>query len=415
VLDDAGLLIEQGTFDYLKTREGFVSNMTQAQTFARKDEEPKPVFENKAPLPKALRGPSANDIEDLTRRTGDISVYKYYFASIGWKLTSGLVLTVAINTLASSFPQVWLKWFTDGTVKGVPLFASFYAVFVITSLLMSGASMAIMFLKGIPKSGAGIHKILLSTVMRAPQAFFDKTDAGVTLNRFSQDMTLIDGILPGGVIITMQALFNCIASAALISLGSSYMGLTIPGLCVFMYVLQNVYLSTSRQMRFLDLEAKSPLYTNFMETLEGLSTIRAFGWESRFIAINKERLDTSQRPYYLMFCIQRWLNLVLQLLIGAMAVVVVGLAVSLRTTTSAGNLGIALTSVLTFNTNVQFLLTWWTHLETSLGAVARTKNFAEQTAKEDRPEESFTPSNEWPVKGGIEFRNVSASYGYARY
>jgi ABC-type multidrug transport system fused ATPase/permease subunit len=60
-----------------------------------------------------------------------------------------------------------------------------------------------MYLIGIPKSGASLHKILLQTVMRAPQSFFDKTDTGVTLNRFSQDITLIDGVLPEGALIAL--------------------------------------------------------------------------------------------------------------------------------------------------------------------------------------------------------------------
>lgn len=202
--------------------------------------------------------------------------------------------------------------------------------------------------------------------------------------------------------------------AALISVGSSYSGLTILALIPVLYFLQSLYLRTSRQIRFLDLEAKSPLYTTFFETLDGLSTIRAFGWEQRFKNISNRYLDASQQPYYLMYCIQRWLNLVLQLIIGAMAVLVVGLAVGLRNTTNAGNLGIALTTILSFNTNIQFLLTWWTTLQTSLGAISRTKNFSEQTPTEDKLEETFVPNKYWPSKGGIEFQAVSASYGYEK-
>jgi ATP-binding cassette subfamily C (CFTR/MRP) protein 1 len=44
-------------------------------------------------------------------------------------------------------------------------------------------------------------------------------------------------------------------------------------------------------MRFLDLECKSPLYTHFAETIEGVSTIRAFGWQEPFMKINLELLD----------------------------------------------------------------------------------------------------------------------------
>ncbi len=35
-------------------------------------------------------------------------------------------------------------------------------------------------------------------------------------------------------------------------------------------------------MRLLDLEAKSPLYSHFIESLSGLVTIRAFGWDENF-------------------------------------------------------------------------------------------------------------------------------------
>jgi ATP-binding cassette, subfamily C (CFTR/MRP), member 1 len=43
--------------------------------------------------------------------------------------------------------------------------------------------------------------------MRAPQSFFDETDAGITLNRFSQDMTLIDGQLPASAVIFFSSEF----------------------------------------------------------------------------------------------------------------------------------------------------------------------------------------------------------------
>lgn len=48
----------------------------------------------------------------------------------------------------------------------------------------------------VPKSGAALHRILLRTVMHAPMRFFYTTDSGIILNRFSQDMTLVDVVLP---------------------------------------------------------------------------------------------------------------------------------------------------------------------------------------------------------------------------
>ncbi|MCJ1356858.1 MAG: hypothetical protein MMC33_006854 [Icmadophila ericetorum] len=183
--------------------------------------------------------------------------------------------------------------------------------------------------------------------MLAPQSFFDKTDTGVTINRFSQDMTLVDTPLPAALIISMQAFANTLAQAALVALGSSYMGLTIPGLLITLYL------------------SKSFIY---------------------------ERLNNC-------------------LLIGGMAILVVVLATTLRGTTSAGYIGVALNGILNFNINVQYLFMFWTSLETSLGAISRTRSFAERTVPETKAEESFVPDGEWPDRGEIEFRNVSASYG----
>ena len=164
-------------------------------------------------------------------------------------------------------------------------------------------------------------------------------------------------------------------------------------------------------MRFLDLEYKSPLYTHFAETLEGLSTIRAFGWQRQFTNNGFAHLDDSQRPYYLMFCIQRWVNLLLLLLAGITAVTVVALAINLVGTTSPGRLGIALSSVVTFNTGLTWLLLFWVQLETSLGAIARLKSFDEGMVPEDNEAENVVPPEDWPSRGAIEFKDVSASYG----
>lgn len=188
------------------------------------------------------------------------------------------------------------------------------------------------------------------------------------------------------------------------------MAITIAPCLLVLYCVQKFYLRTSRQLRFLDLEAKSPLYTYFVETLEGLSTIRSFGWQLAFTEEFIHRLDISQKPYYLLYCIQRWLNVVLDLLVAALAVIVIGLAVSLRSTTNPGNLGVSLTAILSFNQTLQNLISSWASMETSLGAIARTRMFEMKTPSENRAGEDFIPEPDWPAQGHIEVRSLTASY-----
>lgn len=46
------------------------------------------------------------------------------------------------------------------------------------------------------RSGLALHGILVHSVMNAPMHVFAEVDIGVILNRFSQDMTLVDAVLP---------------------------------------------------------------------------------------------------------------------------------------------------------------------------------------------------------------------------
>lgn len=128
------------------------------------------------------------------------------------------------------------------------------------------------------------------------------------------------------------------------------MAITVPFLIAAVFVVQHYYLKTSRQLRLLDLESRSPLYSHYMDTMNGLSTIKAFGWQKRFSEKSSKLLDVSQRPYYLLYCIQRWLALVLDLIVAAEAVLLVSLAVNLRAATSIGLLGVSLNNILCVST-----------------------------------------------------------------
>ncbi|KAB8199402.1 P-loop containing nucleoside triphosphate hydrolase protein [Aspergillus parasiticus] len=225
--------------------------------------------------------------------------------------------------------------------------------------------------------------------------------------RFSQDMTLVDMALPPATFLTVIGVLNCIGGAVMVIIGAKYLAIMVPLALIMLYCLQKFYLRTSRQLRFLDLEAKSPLYSHFLETLNGLTTIRAFGWVSTFKETNIALLAESQRPYYLLYCIQRWLNLVLDIFVGALAVLLLTFAVTLSDITSPGALGVAMINLLNFNQDLANLIDSWTRMETSLGAIARLRDL-----ENDTPQPAYhSYSKQWSFRRAIEFRQVSASYG----
>lgn len=214
---------------------------------------------------------------------------------------------------------------------------------------------------------------------------------------------------------TFATFVLCIAQLALIGVASSWASLSFPVIILALYLIQKFYLRTSRQLRFLDLEAKSPLYTQFVEMLSGVATVRAFGWQTFLEAKTKTLLDRSQRPFYLMYSIQRWLTVVLDLVVAAVAVLLMTLVVALRGKFDAGSVGVALVNVILFGQSIKMLVHFWTTLETQIGSIARIKSFTTEVTPEDLDCETDVPPPAWPESGRIDFRGIEAGYRLVTY
>lgn len=147
---------------------------------------------------------------------------------------------------------------------------------------------------------------------------------------------------------------------------------------------------------------------HFLDTVRGLATIRAFAWTEQNVQHNHILLTNSQRPAYLLAMIQNWLSLTLDLMVAAIALVVISLATQTRS--NAGFTGASLVTLMTLGQTVTRLIRFYTQLETSIGAVARIKSFSESTPPEDSEGESVVPPESWPPSGNIKISDVSASY-----
>jgi ATP-binding cassette, subfamily C (CFTR/MRP), member 1 len=109
VLDNNGKTSEQGTFDQLRASDGFVAKLVLHPEILDSDPRSIPTEDTisgyeSATIIKAFQGPSANDMADLARQTGDISVYKYYLKSIGWKIAMVNAMGSTVYILGKTFP-----------------------------------------------------------------------------------------------------------------------------------------------------------------------------------------------------------------------------------------------------------------------------------------------------------------------
>jgi len=440
-LDKDGAPTEQGSFDQLTARQGYVRNLAIQ---VRSQVEPEDIAITTDDL---VPEPSGSNVQDdlpiSDRRLGDFSLYKYYARNAGVTILVAFLVSQFIKISLESFPgkrsnaarpsstnaqiDLWVQFWADAHGKRTDMYISVMFVGAICGLTLVYISLwyvsqlctfvssliisRIIMVQIVPRSGLRLHWILLSTVTAAPLSYFATTDAGIILNRFSQDMTIFDGPLPIALLQVSGDASEIVWDIALICYGSYYLVAFIPFIGALLYGIQKFYLRTSRQLRFLDLEMRSPLFTHFSETQEGLVTIRAFQWQSSFHSSFLEKMDASQVPNYLLYMIQQWLGLCLALTVAGVAIVLVTFATQFKDHSSGGQIGVALISVMGFSSSLAALIQHWTALETSIGAVARLKQLELEVKPEDLRSERDLPPTTWPAKGAVDFKAVDAGYG----
>ncbi|KAM7196129.1 P-loop containing nucleoside triphosphate hydrolase protein [Naviculisporaceae sp. PSN 640] len=433
-----GRVVEQGSFAQLMERSegGYVHRLGLRDSSSSPDSEASSVKSNKrgsssaeldstpALVRKPTKGAAAKTVEaavspqaEAARQLGDSSVYKTYVKSMGLVVAWSSLIFGALWGFFTNFPTIWLTYWSNDASNPNPshsfaYYAGIYALLqgcAMISLLLLGIAL---FILAIERAGANLHQQALTTLIRAPLRFFTSTDTGVVTNLFSQDLNLIDTELPNAVLNTLFCVFTALGQAAVMLTSSWYLVISYPFLLALLYVVQRFYLRTSRQLRLLDLEAKSPLYTHFLDTLKGLPTLRAFGFISDEIAKNVRLINTSQRPSYLLYMVQQWLNLVLDVVIMFMAAVMTALAVKLHS--NSGFAGASMVTLMGFGDSLSGIVLQWTKLETSIGAIGRLNTFNETVKPEDKDREDVIPPAAWPERGEVVLKGVSASYDVER-
>jgi ABC-type multidrug transport system fused ATPase/permease subunit len=136
-----------------------------------------------------------------------------------------------------------------------------------------------------------LHKGMLAKILRAPMVFFETTPTGRIVSRFSQDVNMIDEGIPR----TIQSLISCMMQVltTLIAIGMTtpYFLLASVLLGAVYYSVQRYYIPTSRQLQRIESTTRSPIYSHFGETINGVTSIRAYNMVSVFKLENENKID----------------------------------------------------------------------------------------------------------------------------
>ncbi|KAM3549612.1 hypothetical protein ARSEF4850_008758, partial [Beauveria asiatica] len=360
--------------------------------------------------PQVIPTASSSARDNLSnKKYGDFTLYKYFLRPAGLYCVILWLSSIAIAAVSEKMPRIYVRYWLAENSDNRLYYIGYAGLGLIAPVLSYLQAYAFFHFINI-KSATSLHWALLDATNRATFEFLTEQDAGELLNRFSQDMSMATQELPMAIMPTIWGFVSLLIDVSIISSGATYATPIIPLFLFILFVLQHFYLRTSRQLRILELDSTKTLVSHSTESSTGIEHIRAFQMEEDFVRHLYRILDESQKPIYFLFAIQQWLISVMDFVTATAAVCIVSLALNFKKTTSASAMGLALLGLISFSDFTSQTVRFFVEMENTFGAVARIRDFARMTPKEEDEEKCEDVPDQWPLSGRVDLNGVSAMY-----
>ena len=181
-------------------------------------------------------------------------------------------------------PDIWLSSLTKKLPEDQKdsTNLTIYACLVIASLIFA-VIRAYGFLLVSLRCSERLHDKMVLAILQAPVYFFDSNPVGRILNRFANDVGCLDELLPKTFLASIQYVLLVFASITVPTITKPWLVFLVVPLTVLVLYISKYYLKTSRELKRLESICRSPVFSHFSETLNGLDTIRTRGRERDFV------------------------------------------------------------------------------------------------------------------------------------
>ncbi|CAG2100059.1 unnamed protein product, partial [Medioppia subpectinata] len=351
-----------------------------------------------------------------TKMTGSVegSVYwNYTRAGAGPVLFIITFLSALIVQVLYQGGDFWLTTWTNAESSGKPvdqtLYLSVYSG-LIGALIVTALISATSFYWMCMRSSVRLYDSIFFSLLRAPISFFDGQPLGRILNRFTKDTGVVDELLPSTAfdfIISMSLVFGNLVVNAIVSWLLVFPAIL---LLLLVFMCRLFYIRAARDIKRMDGLSRSPVYSHVNTTLNGLSTIRAFGAQTMFMRQFERHQNDNTSTFFLFICTSRAFGVLMDSICVFYISAVVAFIMTFQDM-PGGNAGLILSSALTLTGMTQYSIKCSADLESYMTSVERMLEYSRITPEaelESPPERK--PPTDWPQTGEIIFKDMSLQY-----
>ncbi|KAK9479697.1 P-loop containing nucleoside triphosphate hydrolase protein, partial [Lipomyces japonicus] len=366
--------------------------------------------------------PAPNQEEEKTNGRVQVKVYKDYLLSMGglkyWILVFVLftfqqLVQLTLTSWIRIWSNEWSQTEEEFEVKDVRHKSSYYLkIYGLLTLLylLCACSRPLLISFGSLKASKLLFNRLLVNVLRATPRFFDITPVGRIINRFSKDIQSIDETIAISVSATIYSSLSVIAVLIIISSVLPQFLFAAIFVAVLSFFVVNLFVSPTLEITRINSMNRSPIFQNFNETLSGVSTIRAYGVQSRFFNRNIFHVETFTRTSFAFWALNVWLAFRVDIIGGIVSTVAAVFVVAKTGKMDAALSGLCLTYAITFTELMLWFVNAYCSLEMNMNSVERVQEYLNLTPEAEPIIADSRPPPGWPSKGAIDVQDLTLRY-----
>ncbi|KAL3643736.1 Canalicular multispecific organic anion transporter 1 [Castilleja foliolosa] len=434
-----GMVKEEGTFEELSNNgilfQKLMENAGKMEEYVEETEDLVKVDDKASkPIANGLNSEVTKDVKQTDkkkegksilikqeeRETGVVSWHvltRYKDALGGAWVVMILFMCYILTEILRVSSSTWLSHWTNSSIEHIhgPIFYNLVYSALSFSQVLVTLTNSFWLITSSLYAARRLHSAMLNSILRAPMVFFHTNPLGRIINRFAKDLGDIDrNVAPFGSMFLNQV-SQLISTFVLIGIVSTMSLWAIMPLLVLFYVAYLYYQSTAREVKRLDSITRSPVYAQFGEALNGLSTIRAYKAYDRMARINGNSMDNNIRFTLVNMSGNRWLAIRLETVGGIMIWFTATFAVMQNGRAEnqeafASTMGLLLSYALNITSLLTAVLRLASLAENSFNAVERVGTYIELPAEGPAIIEENRPPPGWPSEGSIRFEDVVLRY-----
>nr|CAD7428538.1 unnamed protein product [Timema monikensis] len=369
-------------------------------------------------------GEKLTTAEQVERGQIRCQTYKTYISAAGGYLVSFIVvLTFLLNVGSTAFSSWWLaEWIKAGggnttlvnelnetvlsnNINDNPDFSMYQLVYSVMIAVILGTSLlrGLVFTKVTLRASNKLHNQLFTKMINSPIKFFETTPTGRIQNLFSRDIDEVDTRLPITLESILQNMWLVLFAVMFICLVFPWFIIPMLLLFILYYFISKIFSVAIRDLKRLETITRSPIFSWVGTTVQGLSTIHAFGKEGDFIAKFNQMFDENTTCVYLYSIAMRWLAIRVDTLAAF-------LVIALHGQVPPALAGLALAYSAHISGMLQYTIRLLSETEARFISVERINAYLQSLEAEGVNSGRLIPMPDWPSKGTIKFQNVNLRY-----